>query len=51
MLESTIAVVQKTIANPVDDEYRNVVRLANEIKGNRFDEISLDDVQELVEDY
>ena len=37
--------VQETVANPVEDEYTNVVRLANVIQGDGFDEITIDDVR------
>ena len=42
--------VLETVADPVEDEYRDVVRLANVIQGDGFDEITIDDVQKLVED-
>ncbi|KAL9905418.1 uncharacterized protein ACN427_005191 isoform 1-T4 [Glossina fuscipes fuscipes] len=42
--------VQETLANPVEDEYRNAVTRANVIRGDGFDEITVDDVLELVTD-
>uniref|UniRef100_A0A1A9UEC8 HTH CENPB-type domain-containing protein n=1 Tax=Glossina austeni TaxID=7395 RepID=A0A1A9UEC8_GLOAU len=44
------ATVQETVANPVEDEYRTVARLANVIRGGGFDEIAVDDIRELVTD-
>ena len=43
-------VVQETVVNLVEDEYENVVRLANVIKGDGFDEINVADIRELVVD-
>uniref|UniRef100_A0A1A9W5I4 Uncharacterized protein n=1 Tax=Glossina brevipalpis TaxID=37001 RepID=A0A1A9W5I4_9MUSC len=42
------APVQETLANPVKDECRNVVRLANVIKGDGFNDITVEDIEELV---
>uniref|UniRef100_A0A1A9VDM2 Uncharacterized protein n=1 Tax=Glossina austeni TaxID=7395 RepID=A0A1A9VDM2_GLOAU len=44
------AAVQEIVANPTQDEYRNVVRLANVIRGDGFDEITVDDIRELITD-
>uniref|UniRef100_A0A1A9UM54 DDE-1 domain-containing protein n=1 Tax=Glossina austeni TaxID=7395 RepID=A0A1A9UM54_GLOAU len=44
------AAVQETVANLLEDENKNVVRLANVIRGDGFDEITVDDIRELVTD-
>uniref|UniRef100_A0A1A9UNP3 HTH CENPB-type domain-containing protein n=1 Tax=Glossina austeni TaxID=7395 RepID=A0A1A9UNP3_GLOAU len=38
------ATVEETVTNPVEDKYRNLVRLANVIRGDGFDEITVDDI-------
>jgi len=43
-------VVQETVATPIEDEYRNIVRLAHTVEGDGFDEITMDDIQELIAD-
>uniref|UniRef100_A0A1A9UNI4 Uncharacterized protein n=1 Tax=Glossina austeni TaxID=7395 RepID=A0A1A9UNI4_GLOAU len=42
--------VQESVANLVEDEYTNVVRRANIIRGGGFDEITMDDIRKLITD-
>uniref|UniRef100_A0A1A9UNX9 HTH CENPB-type domain-containing protein n=1 Tax=Glossina austeni TaxID=7395 RepID=A0A1A9UNX9_GLOAU len=44
------AAVQETVANPMGDEYRYAVRLANLIRGDGFDEVTVDDIRDIVTD-
>ena len=42
--------VQGTVSTPIEDEYRNIVRLAHAVEGVGFDEITMADIQELIAD-
>ena len=42
--------VQGTVSTPIEDEYRNIVRLAHAVEGDGFDEITMADIQELIAD-
>lgn len=42
--------VQSTVSTPIEDEYRNIVRLAHAVEGDGFDEITMADIQELIAD-